>query len=69
MTEFKINDKVKIQKRGENSGFVEVGRGTVIATANGKFGQWIKYLERDVENADCGEWFNTVANNIKVIRW
>ena len=69
MNEFKIGNKVRLQKKGEHSGFSEVGRGTVISLADGKSGQWIKFLERDVENPDCAEWICVNAPNIKVLLW
>ncbi len=65
---FQIGDKIKILKKGENSGFAEVGRGIVLALAIGKT-DWIKFLDKDVTDIACGEWLPVLSPCLKVIKW
>ena len=68
MQTLKVGDSVKLQKKGEHSGFSEVGRGSVIALADGK-SQWVKYLDRETDNPSCGEWICVDSPSSKVLLW
>jgi hypothetical protein len=70
-TNFKLHDKVKYLRRGENGGnFVETGRGIVLGVAEGKNSQWIKFFDTDLWTSfDCAEWVSTNSNRSKVVKW
>lgn len=71
-TNFKIGEKVKIQKRSEHSeGFSEIARGWCIGLAQGKNTDYIKFIEDKNSGLDPthAESIPVESNCIRVVKW
>ncbi len=65
---FKINDKARLQRRGENaSSFIEISKGYIVGLATGKT-DWVKFLQADHTNPDWAEWVPVAAPCVRVVK-